>query len=338
MVPNVVKQDSFMAKVDLKDTYLTVPVCCLLAFQNESKEFLQFQTLSFGLCTAPYVFSKLTKPAIQFLRQIGIHIIIYLDKMLLVSPTERSLVQDLSTVIWHFSCLGFMVNTAKTTVVPFKELRVPGIHLEHQINDCRSFHSQNEGYSVGCGQDIAEPENWFQDSFPTFGQVSCNKASSTGGPITLSCSSALEDIYDETGTEGSCNSARSLERLDVVGQAVANASLLSHSSEGSNSNHRIQCFIERLGCQLQWIESRWSLDSNRGTMPYQLSQVKGSLPSGPEFSETTIENQYTAAARQPHSNSVFESHGGPSLIPLCCLALEIWEWCLAREMMIRAEY
>ena len=112
MVPNVV-QDSFMTKVDLKDAYLTVLVStkfhCLLAFQNESEGFLQFQTLPFGLCTILYVFLKITKPAVQFLRQIGIHIIIYLDNMLLVSPKEWSLAQDLSTVLWLFSCLGFIL-------------------------------------------------------------------------------------------------------------------------------------------------------------------------------------------------------------------------------------
>ena len=233
-----------MAKVDLKGVYLTVPVAtefrCLLAFQNKSKEFLQFQTLPFGLCTAPYMFSKLTKPAIQFLQQIGIHIIIYLDVMLLVSPTERSLVQDLSTFLWIFSCLGFMVNTAKTTVVPSKEFEFLGFTKTMT----GSSYIQNEGYSVRCGQDLAEPENWFKGSFPTFGQVSSNKTSATGGPITFLYSSAPEDIYDETGTERSCNSTR---RLDVVGQAVANASLLFHSPEGSNSNHRIRCFVERLG-------------------------------------------------------------------------------------------
>ena len=43
MLPNVVHQDFFMAKVDLKDTYLTIPVSaefhCLLAFQNDRQFF-----------------------------------------------------------------------------------------------------------------------------------------------------------------------------------------------------------------------------------------------------------------------------------------------------------
>ena len=133
MLPNVVRQDFFMAKVDLKDAYLTIPVSaefhCLLAFQNNDGQFLQFQILPFGLCTTPYVFSKTTKPAVQLLRQMGIHIIIYLDDMLLVSPTESSLAQDLSTVLWLFSSLGFVINTLKTTVVLSSEIEFLGFTL-----------------------------------------------------------------------------------------------------------------------------------------------------------------------------------------------------------------
>ena len=135
MLPNVVRQDFFMAKVDLKDAYLTVLVSadwaefhCLLAFQNDG-QILQFQTFPFRFCTTPYVISKITKPAVQLLCQMGIHIIIYLDDMLLVSPTESSLAQDLSTVLWLFSSLGFVINTLKTTVVPSSEIEFLGFTL-----------------------------------------------------------------------------------------------------------------------------------------------------------------------------------------------------------------
>ena len=132
MLLNVIRKNFFMAKVDLKDTYLTVPVAvkfhCLLTFQSD-KEFLRFQNLPFGLCTAPYVFSNITNLAVQFLPQAGIHIIIYIDDMLLVSPTESSLAQDLSTVLWLFSALGFVINIPKTTVTASVEI-VFGIHSE----------------------------------------------------------------------------------------------------------------------------------------------------------------------------------------------------------------
>jgi len=57
-------------------------------------------------------------------------------------------------------------------------------------------------------------------------------------PITLSCPSTFEYIDDETVTEGSDHPT---ERLDLVGQTV---SLFTYCPDGSNSNNRVQSFIE----------------------------------------------------------------------------------------------
>ena len=134
MLSMVEQKDFFMAKIDLKDAYLTVPIAekfhCLLGFQDKQGEFLQFQTLSFGLCTAPCTFSKLTKPAIQFLRQIGIRIIIYLDDMLITAQTEESLAQDPSTVLWLFCALGFIINIPKCSIAPSKQVDFLGFTVD----------------------------------------------------------------------------------------------------------------------------------------------------------------------------------------------------------------
>ena len=80
MLPTVVQQDWVLAKVYLKDAYLTIPVAQefhqLLAFQVKPGKWAQFKCLPFGLCTAPFVFTKVTKPVMQFLHQQGIHIIL----------------------------------------------------------------------------------------------------------------------------------------------------------------------------------------------------------------------------------------------------------------------
>jgi len=75
-----------IGKVDLKDAYLTIPVTQefhqLLAFQVKPGKWAQFKCLPFGLYTAPFIFTKVTKPVTQFLCQQGIHIILYLDDLL----------------------------------------------------------------------------------------------------------------------------------------------------------------------------------------------------------------------------------------------------------------
>ena len=73
-------------------------------------------------------------------------------------------------------------------------------------------------------------------------------------------------------------------------------------------------------------------------MPYQPPGVEGSLLGNPVLSEGELRIECVTSLRQSRSNSIFEPHERGILTPLCCLALEIWERCVAREIMIRAEY
>jgi len=97
----------FMAKIDLKNAYLTIPVAAvchsLLSFQVQTGEYIismpTVRALHHSLC----IF-KVMKPIVQFIRQLGICLIIYLDNLLIASPSKP---EDLSTVHWLFTALGF---------------------------------------------------------------------------------------------------------------------------------------------------------------------------------------------------------------------------------------
>lgn len=73
-VKDLLSRDVFMCTLDLKDAYYMVPI------NKESRKFLRFQfkdclfqftCLPFGLSTAPFVFCKLFKPVMHFLRSQG---------------------------------------------------------------------------------------------------------------------------------------------------------------------------------------------------------------------------------------------------------------------------
>ena len=68
-----------MIKLDLKDAYLQIPICQehqhLLQFQWNARVY-QFQCLPFGLTSAPRVFTKVLKPVVGTLRQMGVRLII----------------------------------------------------------------------------------------------------------------------------------------------------------------------------------------------------------------------------------------------------------------------
>ena len=78
----VLQKDDWLLKLDLKDAYLSIPI-----HQNHQHflrfpwkgQLWQFKALPFGLSSAPWVFTKVTKPISSILRKLGIWLILYLE-------------------------------------------------------------------------------------------------------------------------------------------------------------------------------------------------------------------------------------------------------------------
>ena len=83
-IRDLIRKGDWMAMIDLKDAYLSVPILArhrrYLRFSWEGQLY-EFQCLPFGLCSAPRVFTKLLKPVMSVLRQKGFRSLIYLDDM-----------------------------------------------------------------------------------------------------------------------------------------------------------------------------------------------------------------------------------------------------------------
>ena len=68
----------------------------------------------------PYVFAKLLKISMALLRKTGIHIVIYLDEMLIIGRTREETTALRETVTLLLQCLGFVINQ-KNSVSPVQE-------------------------------------------------------------------------------------------------------------------------------------------------------------------------------------------------------------------------
>jgi len=129
LLPDLIQLADWTVKLDLKDAYPQVPIHkdhqCLLQFQWHGRIYL-FACLPFGLTSAPRVFSKIMKPVAGLLRQMGTHLVIYLDDILIMHHSERKLTQQPSIVCWLFEALGLMVNQEKSQLVPKQEMEFLG--------------------------------------------------------------------------------------------------------------------------------------------------------------------------------------------------------------------
>ena len=117
LLPDLIQPGDWMIKLDLKDAYLQVPIHPdhqkFLVFEWNDL-FYQFKCLPFGLSTAPRVFTKLLRPIVGFLRQVGCRLIIYLDDILLLHQDREQLFNISQLVNQLFQCLGLLINEEKS--------------------------------------------------------------------------------------------------------------------------------------------------------------------------------------------------------------------------------
>ncbi|XP_070519715.1 uncharacterized protein [Cardiocondyla obscurior] len=111
----------YMATIDLEDAYLQVPI------HEDHRKFLRFQlrgttyeynVLPFGLSTAPFIFTKVMRPVLSYLRQKGLYLVIYLDDFLLLGSSLEECQTNVSISINLLSSLGFCVNYKKSQLIP----------------------------------------------------------------------------------------------------------------------------------------------------------------------------------------------------------------------------
>ena len=129
ILPDLIQPMDWMVKLDLKDAYLQVPIHKehqgRLQFRWEHKLY-QFVCLPFGLTSAPRVFTKIMKPVVGMLRQLGIRLIIYLDDILIMHQSREQLILLIPSVCQIFQALGLMVNREKSQLTPQQEIEFLG--------------------------------------------------------------------------------------------------------------------------------------------------------------------------------------------------------------------
>lgn len=119
----LIEEDSFMCHLDLKDGFLHVPI------HIEHRKYFRFSfdgilyeftCLPFGLNISPYVFTKILKPVVNFLRKDDFLSVVYLDDFLLFGNSYIECLKNLNSTISLLKSLGFSINFAKSHVIPSK--------------------------------------------------------------------------------------------------------------------------------------------------------------------------------------------------------------------------
>ena len=152
---NLITKDCFMASLDLKDAYYSVPIACehrkYLKFFWKDKLY-QFKALCNGLASGPRIFTKLLKPPFATLRSHGYQIIGYIDDSLLVSPSKEEAEQAVAHTKHILTSLGFIVHPEKSIFNPCKEIQFLGFIINSGQMTVRLPQNKKESLKYLCMQ------------------------------------------------------------------------------------------------------------------------------------------------------------------------------------------
>ena len=126
----LIEPNCFMASVDLKHAYYSVPVDVkyrkfLRFFWNN--QFFQYTCLPNGLSSAPRIFTKLLKPLFSSLRSQGFISVYYLDDSLLMAQNYEMCLKNVQTTTKILQDAGFFINFNKSALIPSNEITYLGL-------------------------------------------------------------------------------------------------------------------------------------------------------------------------------------------------------------------
>ena len=119
-IEQLVKQDDFLTSVDLSDAFYHIKVhkdyYRYLSFKFEGK-YYSFKVLCFGLSLSPYLFHKITRPILGYLRSQNVRLSCYVDDFI-ICEKKNKITNNTDLVVNTLEDLGFHINRDKSSLTP----------------------------------------------------------------------------------------------------------------------------------------------------------------------------------------------------------------------------
>lgn len=343
-VRNMIQQGDYMIKIDLTDAYFTVPISedhqKYLQFRWKKQTF-QFQCLPFGISVAPLVFTKIMKVPISFLRKIGLRLVIYLDGILIMNQSKVDCQLDGQKTINLLQALGFGINMGKSILIPSQEMDFLGYTVSSlDMSLCLPKNKINQIQNL-CIQ--VKESNY----------VSVRKLSQVIGTMTASIQAVLPAPlhyrFLQIAKNQKLNQTHNYNAtLYLNKNALEELDWWIHHLEKWNGKslipHRpsllVQSDASKLGwggvCQDiriggPWLESEKHLHINALEILAVTYAVKAFVKNKTNL---VVLIQTDNRTTQTYINKM-----GGTRSELCSrLALDLWDWCLERNIFLRADF
>ena len=125
-------QNCYMASIDIRDAYYSVPIAS--EHQKYFKflwrdQLYQYTCLPMGLSSSPRIFTKIMRPAFQYLRERGHMSSSYIDDCYLQGDTYKECKENVDCTNKLLIQLGFLPHEEKSLFIPAQHMTYLGFEL-----------------------------------------------------------------------------------------------------------------------------------------------------------------------------------------------------------------
>ncbi|XP_068704131.1 uncharacterized protein [Montipora foliosa] len=338
----IMKPDCYMASIDLKDAYYTVAIAeehqKYLKFLFDGKLY-QYTCLPNGLSSAPRIFTKLLKPAYAYLHNLGHLSLGYLDDSYLQGDTYGECMQNIKDTVMLFNKLGFHLHPLKSVIIPTKRLTFLGFNLDSgsmtvspteqkvlkTLQSCKKLKvKQNPLIS-----EVAEVIGILVSNFPgtQFGQL-YYRSLEHDKTNALICSKGNYNAHMKL-------SSRSMIELDWW---ILNMPFACKNIQPLRANIQLQTDASNKGWGAvygdQQIGGRWNTNEARDHI--NILELKAAFFALKSFCNLANETHVQIQIDNTTAVSYINNMGGSKSPALNNLAIELWEWCIHRNIWVSA--
>ena len=329
LLPVLLQQGDWMAKMDLKDAYLQVPIHpdhqSFLTFQWEQKWY-KFTCLPFGLSSAPRVFTKLMKSVVGFLRQVGCRLIICLDDLLILHQDRVQLEQIIPSICQLFDSLGLIVNHKKSILEPTQKLEFLGFEILSQSMLLSIPQEKMRKIQQDARRLLAQTSVSVREISQFVGKATATMRALPLAPLHYrALQSLMNSVHLTNHTQRGewevryCSTAEPIKQsrsvlVAIHGQEVR---VKPHCTNSPICDYRVRCIQQGLGCSTEWSDlNRRCLVSRGEETSHQLPGTAGSISSSPSIREELDECNNSSPFGQCSGSNIHQPERRHYLHPL----------------------
>ena len=343
-VLSIIRPDVWMASVDLKDAFYSIP----LHSEHHKyfkfiwdKQLYQYVAMPNGYSEAMRVFTKILKPPFSHLRAQGFLSVVFVDDTYLQGDTYAQCLSNVQTTIDTLQNLGFTIHAEKSILEPKQEIEFLGFVINSN-NMCVSLserktngliHKINNFKSLEI-QTIRQLASVIGSLLSTFPAV-------PNGPLHYRNLERfkIQQLKANKGNFEAKIHSMPIECDQELAWWVANIKSSFRKIEIPDIDHTIFTDASNLG----WgaddgtcpIGGRWAKSEIQQINFLELKAIKLALET---YCKSTIYNHIRIMSDNSTAIAYINSKGGTKSPPLDALAADIWEFCNEKGIHISAAH